>query len=77
MYDLSVPIIHNGKEQNVIEKVYNVDDFPYDIMKEFKVIYKSKGKRKYRYVNEMGLCSQNNNAGVYIHFDVSFHCQIL
>ena len=46
MYDLSVPIIHNGKEQNVIEKVYSVDDFPYDIMKDFKVIYKSKGKRK-------------------------------
>ena len=22
MYDLNVPIIHNGKEQNVIEKVY-------------------------------------------------------
>lgn len=52
MYDLSVPIIHNGKEQNVIEKVYNVNDFPYDMIKDFKVIYKSKGKRKYRYFNE-------------------------
>ena len=52
MYDLSVPIIHNGKEQYVIEKVYSVNDFPYDIMKDFKVIYKSKGKRKYRYFNE-------------------------
>ena len=52
MYDLSVPIIHNGKEQNAIEKVYNVNDFPYDIIKDFKVIYKSKGKRKYRYFNE-------------------------
>ena len=52
MYDLSVPIIHNGKEQYVIEKVYSVNDFPYDIIKDFKVIYKSKGKRKNRYFNE-------------------------
>ena len=39
MYDLSVPIIHNGKEQNVIEKVYNINDFSYDMIKDFKVIY--------------------------------------
>ena len=45
MYDISVPIIHNGKEQNVIEKVYNVNDFPYDIIKDLKVSYKSKSKR--------------------------------
>ena len=55
MYDLSVPIIHNGKEQNVIEKVYSVNDFPYDIMKDFNKFYKILHSNEFSRAQKLGI----------------------
>lgn len=51
MYNLSVPIVQNGKEKKVIEKVYNNNDFPFNIVDNVDVCYQRKGKRTYRYLN--------------------------
>ena len=51
MEHLKVPILQNGKEKTLIEKVYNIDDFPYDEISHCDIKYKRKGKRTYRYIN--------------------------
>ena len=48
---LKVPILQNGKEKTLIEKAYNINDFPYDEIWHCDIKYKRKGKRTYRYIN--------------------------
>ena len=48
---LNVPILQNDKEKILIEKVYNINDFPYDEISHCDIKYKRKGKRTYRYIN--------------------------